>query len=75
VVGIPDEAKGQIVKAFVVLRDTAEHDEAQISELIEFTRQRIAPYKCPRAIEFVSSLPRTATGKLQRYVLRNGAAT
>jgi 2-aminobenzoate-CoA ligase len=74
VVGVPDEAKGQIVKAFVVLRDGAAGDEARVRELIKFTQQRIAPYKCPRAIEFVTSLPRTATGKLQRYVLRSAAA-
>ena len=74
VVGVPDEAKGQIVKAFVVLRDGVVDDETREKELIAFTKQRIAPYKCPRVIEFVPSLPRTATGKLQRYVLRDGAA-
>jgi 2-aminobenzoate-CoA ligase len=74
VVGVPDEAKGQIVKAFVVIRDSEGNDHARARELIEFTRQRIAPYKCPRVIEFVTSLPRTATGKLQRHVLRDGAA-
>jgi 2-aminobenzoate-CoA ligase len=81
VVGVPDEAKGQIVKAFVVARgragdgDSDGDDEARARELIEFAKQRIAPYKCPRVIEFVASLPRTATGKLQRYVMREGAAT
>jgi 2-aminobenzoate-CoA ligase len=75
VVGVPDEVKGQIVKAFIVVRDGVAHDDAKGRELIEFTRQRIAAYKCPRVVEFVSSLPRTATGKLQRYVLRNAAAT
>ena len=74
VIGVPDEAKGQIVKAFVVMRDGGAGGEARAQELIEFTRHRIAPYKCPRVIEFVTSLPRTATGKLQRYVLR-GVAT
>ena len=86
VIGVPDEAKGHIVKAFIVMRDGfvtrdggehgegGEDGEARAQELIEFTRHRIAPYKCPRVIEFVTSLPRTATGKLQRYVLR-GVAT
>jgi 2-aminobenzoate-CoA ligase len=72
VIGIPDDAKGQIVKAFVVVRDPIVGDEAMAQQLMEFTRQRIAPYKCPRVIEFVTALPRTSTGKLQRYVLRNG---
>jgi 2-aminobenzoate-CoA ligase len=74
VVGVPDEAKGQIVKAFVVVRDGVVADEARARQLMDFTRQRIAPYKCPRAIEFVTALPRTSTGKLQRYVLRDSAA-
>ncbi len=75
VVGVPDEARGQIVKAFIVVRDGVADDDAKGRELIEFTRERIAAYKCPRVVEFVSSLPRTATGKLQRYVLRGAAAT
>ncbi len=73
VVGVTDEAKGQVVKAFIVVRDGVADDDDLARELIEFTRQRIAPYKCPRVVEFVSSLPRTATGKLQRYVLRSAA--
>ena len=71
VVGVPDEAKGQIVKAFVVVRETAVGDEAKGQELIVYARTRIAPYKCPRVVEFVTALPRTSTGKVQRYVLRN----
>jgi len=74
VIGVPDEAKGHIVKAFVVMRNGGQDGDDRAQELIEFTRHRIAPYKCPRVIEFVTSLPRTATGKLQRYVLR-GVAT
>jgi 2-aminobenzoate-CoA ligase len=79
VVGAPDEARGTIVKAFVVLRqaqdDTSEGggDVALATELQEFVKARIAPYKYPRAIEFVSELPRTQTGKLQRFKLRTAA--
>jgi len=74
VVGVPDEARGQIVKAFVILRDGVTADNAKARELQELVKQRIAPYKYPRAIEFVTALPRTNTGKLQRFKLREQAA-
>ena len=74
VVGVPDEARGQIVTAYVILRDNAVGDEAKVRELQELVKQRIAPYKYPRAVEFVTSLPRTNTGKLQRFRLRDLAA-
>jgi 2-aminobenzoate-CoA ligase len=70
VVGVDDEQRGQIVKAFVVLRPGCEPNDAAVKELQAFVKQQIAPYKYPRAIEFRDALPRTATGKLQRYVLR-----
>ncbi|HEY8025268.1 MAG TPA: AMP-binding protein [Burkholderiaceae bacterium] len=70
VVAWPDEERGQIVKAFVVLKPGIEHGEAKARELQDFVKQAIAPYKYPRAIEFCSSLPRTETGKLQRFKLR-----
>ena len=70
VVGIPDEARGQIVKAFVVLRDGSAADDAKARELQDLVKDRIAPYKYPRSIEFVQALPRTNTGKLQRFRLR-----
>ena len=73
VVGAPDEARGTIVKAFVVLRDGV-GDGTLVAELQEFVKARIAPYKYPRAIEFVSELPRTQTGKLQRFKLRTAEA-
>jgi 2-aminobenzoate-CoA ligase len=72
VIGVPDEARGMIVKAFVVLRDPAAADDAKVAELQAFAKQQIAPYKYPRAVEFVTALPRTATGKLQRFRLRTG---
>jgi len=74
VVGAPDEARGQIVKAYVVLRDGAVGDAAEARELQDLVKERIAPYKYPRAVEFVATLPRTSTGKLQRFRLREQAA-
>jgi 2-aminobenzoate-CoA ligase len=70
VVGVPDDERGQIVKAFVVLKPTAQPTAATAAALQDYVKQAIAPYKYPRAIEFRSSLPRTETGKLQRFKLR-----
>jgi 2-aminobenzoate-CoA ligase len=70
VVGIRDEERGQVVKAFVVLRPEWQPSQATVQELQEFAKAEIAPYKYPRQIEFVERLPRTTTGKLQRYRLR-----
>jgi 2-aminobenzoate-CoA ligase len=75
VVGAPDEARGQIVKAYVILRAGATGDNAKARELQDLVKARIAPYKYPRAVEFVTTLPRTNTGKLQRFVLREQAAS
>jgi 2-aminobenzoate-CoA ligase len=74
VVGAPDPERGTIVKAYVVLRDGAAASPAKAAELQDFTKQVIAPYKYPRAVEFTAALPRTGTGKLQRYRLRELAA-
>ena len=76
VVAVPDEARGHIVKAFVVLQPGVDANDAQVRALQDWVKAQIAPYKYPRAIEFVSALPRTETGKLQRFKLRaaeNGA--
>lgn len=70
VVGVPDSERGQVVKAFVVLRPGLEAAAATAKELQDFVKREIAPYKYPRQVEFVSALPRTLTGKLQRYQLR-----
>jgi 2-aminobenzoate-CoA ligase len=70
VVGAPDEERGQIVKAYVVLRPGYAGDAALTRELQEHVKATIAPYKYPRAIEYVAALPRTQTGKLQRFELR-----
>jgi enamine deaminase RidA (YjgF/YER057c/UK114 family) len=70
VVGVPDEARGHIVKAFVVTAPGGGGSEALARELQDFVKAELAPYKYPRAIEFVADLPRTLTGKLQRFRLR-----
>jgi 2-aminobenzoate-CoA ligase len=70
VVGAPDEERGQIVKAYAVLRPGYAGDAALTRELQEHVKATIAPYKYPRAIEYVAALPRTQTGKLQRFELR-----
>jgi 2-aminobenzoate-CoA ligase len=71
VVAKPDPAHGtNIVKAFVVPENGSATDDAAAISLIEFCKGRIAPYKAPREVEFVSALPRTQTGKVQRYRLR-----
>jgi 2-aminobenzoate-CoA ligase len=70
VVGAPDPERGEIVKAFVVLKSGCEASEPLVRELQEFVKRTIAPYKYPRSIEFLGALPRTETGKLQRFKLR-----
>jgi 2-aminobenzoate-CoA ligase len=74
VVGAPCPERGQIVKAYVVLRPGFEGDAALTRTLQDYVKSSIAPYKYPRAVEYVSSLPRTQTGKLQRFELRKIAA-
>jgi 2-aminobenzoate-CoA ligase len=74
VVGAPDEARGMIVKAYVVLAGGAEGDAALTAALQEHVKREIAPYKYPRAIEYVEALPKTETGKLRRFALRQMAA-
>jgi 2-aminobenzoate-CoA ligase len=70
VIGVPDPMRGQIVKAFVVLRPPAMPSEAMAAELKAFVRAHLALFKCPRAVSFLPALPRTPTGKLQRARLR-----
>jgi 2-aminobenzoate-CoA ligase len=73
VVGVADEERGMIVKAFIVLKEGQKPDEAMVKLLQEHVKADIAAYKYPRAIAFVPSLPRTETGKLQRFQLRSMA--
>ena len=70
VVGVPHDERGSIVKAFIVLKPDVVPSEPLVLELQEYVKRQIAPYKYPRAIQFMDSLPRTNTGKLQRYKLR-----
>ena len=73
VVAAPDPGRGEIVKAYVVLTPDAEAGEETVKELQDHVKATIAPYKYPRAVEFIAELPRTQTGKVQRYVLRQRA--
>ena len=75
VVGAPDPARGHIVKAYVVLRNPDDASDTLVKELQDFVKAEIAPYKYPRAIAFWDDLPRTQTGKVQRFKLREDAAS
>jgi len=70
IVGLPHEKWGEAPHAFVVLREDTSATEA---ELIAFTRDRLAHFKAPHSVTFVAELPKTATGKIQKYVLRDDA--
>jgi 2-aminobenzoate-CoA ligase len=72
VIGAADEARGQIVRAFVVLVEGVEPDEAAVLRLQNHVKSVIAPYKYPRSVVFVEALPKTQTGKIQRFRLREG---
>jgi 2-aminobenzoate-CoA ligase len=74
VVGVADEERGQVVKAYVVLRPGHSGDAAMTRALQDYVKAAIAPYKYPRAIDYVAELPKTQTGKLQRFELRKTAA-
>ena len=66
--GIPDEAKGELAKAYVVLRPAA---QATAAEIIAHCRTHLAAYKVPRAVQFVQAIPMTASGKLMRRMLKD----
>lgn len=70
VVGVPDEVRGQAVKAFVVLRPGFKGDDAMVADLQNFVKSTVAAYKYPRLVAFIDALPRTETGKLKRSVLK-----
>ncbi|MFG2113625.1 AMP-binding protein [Streptomyces sp. NPDC048718] len=71
VIGRPDPLRGQITVAYTVVRDGVPHDSATAAALRAFVRARLVPYKTPREFVFLDTLPRTATGKLQRFRLRS----
>jgi 2-aminobenzoate-CoA ligase len=70
VIGVPDDERGQIVKAFVVVKPGYTANDALAAELQAFVKAHVAPYKYPRVIRFIEALPRTETGKLKRFALR-----
>ena len=70
IVGLPDEKWGETPHAFIVLREGTSATEP---EMIAFARERLAHFKAPRGVTFVTELPKTATGKIQKYALRDGA--
>jgi len=73
VVGAPDAERGQIVQAHVVLADGVSADAETIKRLQDYVKSTIAPYKYPRSVKFTSALPKTQTGKIQRFQLRDQA--
>ncbi|QIO24963.1 acyl-CoA synthetase [Haloarcula sp. JP-L23] len=75
VVGVPDEERGEIVKAYVVLHENYEGSDELVTELQNHVKNTLAPYKYPRAIQFLGELPRTETGKIQRTKLREREQT
>jgi len=70
ITGIPDAVRGQIIKATVVLNEGYTPTEELVAELQGFVKEQTAPYKYPRAVEFVPALPKTYNGKIKRFELR-----
>jgi 2-aminobenzoate-CoA ligase len=73
VIGAPDEERGQVVEAHVVLREGVAASDVMVLKLQEHAKKTIAPYKYPRRVIFTDALPKTATGKIQRFRLREGS--
>ena len=73
VVGIPDKSRGEIVKAFIVLAPKETGSAASVKRLQDHVKSSLGAAKVPRSIRFVDSLPKTATGKIQRFLLRQHA--
>jgi 2-aminobenzoate-CoA ligase len=71
VIGLPDEERGQVVTAFVVLKTGLPPNDATALRLQNHVKANIAPYKYPRAVRFLEALPKTETGKIQRFQLRS----
>lgn len=75
VVGTPDELRGEAIKAFVVLRAPPHDAEALSSELVQLAKSVCGRHQYPHLIEFVANLPKTQTGKIQRFLLRSSGST
>jgi acetyl-CoA synthetase len=73
VIGIPDDTRGEVPKAYVVLADEYDPGDALTEELIQHVRDRLAKYEYPREIEYIDELPKTPTGKIQRFKLEEGS--
>ncbi len=73
VIGVADEERGQIVEAHIILRDGVEPSAEMAKALQEHVKSIIAPYKYPRSVRFIQDLPKTVTGKIQRFMLRQSA--
>ena len=69
-IGVPSEEWGEAVKSVVQLRPGFAASPALANELVDFVRGRLAPFKCPRTIDFVDDLPRLPSGKIQRRIVR-----
>ncbi|TCN58288.1 acetyl-CoA synthetase [Rhodococcus sp. SMB37] len=75
VVGLPDELRGEVLEAFVVLRDGVDGDDALESDLQQLVKKKFAAHAYPRAVHFVPHLPKTPSGKVQRFLLRQGTTS
>ncbi len=73
VIGVPDETRGQLVKAYIILAEGVAPSDALATEIQDFCKNLTAPYKYPREIEFVTALPKTISGKIRRVELRETA--
>ncbi len=73
VIGIEDEERGQVVQAHIVLADGCAADDTTRENLQNYVKKMIAPYKYPRSVIFTQALPKTQTGKIQRFKLKEGA--
>jgi 2-aminobenzoate-CoA ligase len=70
VIGVADTERGMIVEAYIALKPGVAGDEAEAKILQDHVKSTIAPFKYPRSVKFIDALPKTATGKLQRFKLR-----
>ncbi|HTI77364.1 MAG TPA: AMP-dependent synthetase, partial [Mycobacterium sp.] len=74
VIGVPDTLRGEVIEAFVVLPAGAEASDSLTTELQQHVKKKFAAHAYPRAIHYVDALPKTPSGKIQRYLLRNSRA-